>query len=372
MYTNTDMKLSTHPKELLEICNALIRIPTKHPSFTFLDKFLLLSDGATITVRASNLSISTEMSTFATVDEPGKVLIEPILLVSALSGIPDTVSVVSFELIENELLVKATGIEVSLPTYNAEDFPIVPNVEGVITAVMRGSELAEGVKKVHVAAATTDIKPELASVFLNFNNGSCTAVATDGFRLAESVVAVGTLKTDVGIMIPAKFGLDIAKIVSGYDAIELVVVEDLLKVQFSAGVLVVRLVNGNYPDYKQIIPSGSLTDITVLKEDVVRACRTVSGFTDQFTKIDVTAKPESGELIVSVPRSEKGAGLVTLHATVVGDEISMRMSAKNILDALSGIDDSSITLKFNGPSRPVVVTGFHNKQTTMLMMPMSR
>lgn len=365
------MNTSVHPRELLEICNRIGKIPTKHPSFTFLDKLLIITEGNTCTMRASNMTLAVECSTFATVDEPGKVLVDPVQLQNALSGIPETVSAVHLYTTGNELFVKALGIEISLPTYHHEDFPVLPIVEGQLVGAVSGSVFSQAIKKVSFAASHSDIKPELSAVYVQIGSGQLVTVATDGFRLAEYTDTFDT-KSEHQFLVAAKYVGDIARLVDGDSLIEIRIDGTLASITSAQMTMVIRLVSGNYPDYRQIIPKESITTVTALKDDVLRSCRVVSGFTDQFTKIDVTVNVATAELTIHAPRSEKGSGLVTIPAAVTGEDVTIRMSAKNILDALTIIDDTSVAITFNGSSKPVIATGFHSHKSVILMMPMGR
>jgi DNA polymerase III subunit beta len=365
------MKLTTHPKELSGIINGVSRIPTKHPSFTWLERIALVAEGSTIAVRASNLGLSAELSSFADVADSGVVLVDAQQIQMALQGISDSVSSVSLEQVENELVVTAKGVLVTIPIYASTDMPVVPVAGDTVIAKLSGALLSEVVRHTVFAASASDIKPELASNYLQFGQGELVGVATDGFRLAEYRVATES-SSDYSCMVPARYATEIARIVDIPDSIVITGGADMIHIQLPAGVIAVRTTNGTYPDYKQIIPNEATSEVVVLREDLQRACRVATNFTDQFTKIDVSLYPEKGEMIVQVPRSERGSGMVTLSGTVTGEEITVRMSAKNVLDALGVVSDASISLRFNGASRPVVCQGFHDKQALMLMMPMSR
>jgi DNA polymerase-3 subunit beta len=365
------MKASVHPKELLELCNRLIKIPTKHPSFTFLDKILILVEGSTCSVRVTNMVISAELSTFATVEESGAILLDPALFTGILAGIPDSVSAVSLVAEGNELHVRSVGMDVTLPVFLSDDFPAVSVFDGTLIAAIPGSVFSDSVRKVAFAASTSDIKPELASVFVQFRDNQLVTVATDGFRLAEYSVGID-YKQEQTFLLSAKQVLDITKVIDIPGVVEITISDTMIRFQSPDMVAVMRLVVGNYPDYRQIIPRDTETTCTVLKDDVVRACKTVTGFTDQFTKIDVTVNPITSEFTIHAPRTEKGSGMVTISGAISGSDITIRMSAKNIIDALQTMSDTSVTFVFNGQSKPVVCTGYHSQDMVTLMMPMSR
>lgn len=365
------MKCSTHPKELLELLSLVSKIPLKHPSFVFLDKVLILAESGTLTLRVSNLSLSAELSTFATVEEEGKILVEPFALLSVIQNIPDTANSVQFSVVDGELTISSTGVDVQLPLFSTEDVPFIPLVEEGEKIPVNGTDFATALRNVSFSASNTDIKPELASVFVQFKNGECITVATDGYRLAEYTLSVNTGVTEHSFMVPARLVSDIVRLV---DKKELMLQNsnDLLSFTFEGGLVVVRTVTGNYPDYRQIIPQEFTTEATLLKEDIIRASKLLTSFTDQFTKIDVSCDKEQGTISFSSPRSGKGAGIVSISAQVSGEDVTVRMSAKNILDALAVISDQSIIMRFNGTSRPITCRGFHDTHCLTLMMPMSR
>jgi DNA polymerase-3 subunit beta len=365
------MKCSTHPKELQELVSLLSKIPLKHPSFAFLDKILLLAESGTLTLRVSNLSLSSELSTFATVEQEGKVLVDPFALLAVIQNIPDNANSVELALVENELLISSVGVDVQLPTFSTEDVPYIPIVEDGVKVSVNGSDLTTALRSVSFSASNTDIKPELASVFVQFRNSECVTVATDGYRLAEYTVATSGITQDLSFMIPAKLVSDLIRLLDRKE-LTLQNKDDLLAFTFEGGLVVVRTISGNYPDYRQIIPQEFTTEATLLKEDIMRASKLLTSFTDQFTKIDVSCDKEQGTISFSSPRSGKGAGIVSISAQVSGEDVTVRMSAKNILDALNVISDQSVIMRFNGAQRPITCRGFHDTHCLTLMMPMSR
>ena len=168
-------------------------------------------------------------------------------------------------------------------------------------------DFLEGVRSVWYAASVSSMKPELSSVFLTHNEDEVVFVATDSFRLAEKKIRVKKLQKFSDILIPVKNIIDIIKILDGLgDEVLVQISEDQIALQLEGVYITSRLVEGNFPDYKQIIPKETKTTIKILKQDLLSGLKTANIFSDRFNKITFHIEPQNKKLSLKTKNSDVG------------------------------------------------------------------
>jgi DNA polymerase-3 subunit beta len=133
-----------------------------------------------------------------------------------------------------------------------------------------------------------------------------------------------------------------------------------------------RVIDGVFPDYKQIIPKQSSTEVVVLKQDLIDGLKVSHIFSDKFNQITITVDPKTKEFSLKTKNSDVGENTHNLDATIEGDSLTINFNQKYIVDCFQSIESDSISLLFNGLNRPMVIHPATDKSFTYLVMPMNR
>jgi DNA polymerase-3 subunit beta len=136
--------------------------------------------------------------------------------------------------------------------------------------------------------------------------------------------------------------------------------------------LVSRLVDGNYPDYRQIIPADSTTQVIVLRQDFIHALQTVTLFSDKFTQMDMTIDNEAKTCTCFSEQADVGRAQAVIKVQTTGESITLRYNARYLLDCLQVISSDSITLECTTPQRPMIVRPAGDQDFMYLIMPLHR
>ena len=233
-------------------------------------------------------------------------------------------------------------------------------------------DFLEGVRSVWYAASVSSMKPELSSVFLTHNEDEVVFVATDSFRLAEKKIRVKKLQKFSDILIPVKNIIDIIKILDGLgDEVLVQISEDQIALQLEGVYITSRLVEGNFPDYKQIIPKETKTTIKILKQDLLSGLKTANIFSDRFNKITFHIEPQNKKLSLKTKNSDVGENTTIINASLSGDDIVMNFNNKYIIDSLQSIPSDSVKLTFSGDSKPMIIQRSTDQSFLYLAMPMN-
>lgn len=364
------MKVTVARDRFLEKLARAERVVGKNPSLPVLGCVLLEANGKQLTVRATNLDVGFEGSVAAQVESEGTVAVPGGTLASYVQGLGFEAKL-TLELSGGNLHVTGDRSDTTVKAVPHDDFPVLPRLAGSPFTV-ESNDLAVGLKSVAYAAAASTMKPELASVYVYGEGDHLVFAATDSFRLAEKKVSVRGAGDFSPVLIPAR---NVAEVIRVFDAARepVEIRSDKSQIAFtgSAGYLASRVVDGTFPDYRQIIPRSYKTEVICLKQDALAALKLSTVFADKFNQVTVTADP-AGVLAVETKSAERGESRTTLPSTVRGEEVQLSFNQRYLSDCFSSIDSESIRFRFDGVGRPLVVCGVSDPSFTYLVMPISR
>jgi DNA polymerase-3 subunit beta len=229
------------------------------------------------------------------------------------------------------------------------------------------------------AAATDESRPILTGVLAQFHQGGLTLAAADGFRLAVTSADVGVdLDETTNVIIPARALSELNRISADQeDPIELVITPKRNQVLFhlSNTDLVSQLIEGNFPDYNQIIPKSHSTRAIINTQDLLKAVKVAFLFArDAANIIRFKIVPGSeltpGQIIVTGTSAEFGDNVSELDATIEGDEVEIAFNARYMIDALSVVGTPEVALETSTPSSPGVLRPVDGSDFLCVIMPM--
>jgi len=366
------MRIECKRDDLVAKLELVAKVASRNASLPVLQCVLITATADEIELRTTNLELGLRVVVPGKVVEPGSVAIPAATFLSTVSLLQRPI--VSLVVEEGVVTVGSEGSVTKIKTFPADDFPSMPAVSSSAQKV-GGGLLALGLKSVAFAVSQSNIKPELGSVCVRQKEAhSLTFVATDSFRLAEKTVGAESVVLEGSLLIPGKNAAEIVRVleVVGEDP-ELSYTENQLSLSFPSGVqLVSRLVEGNFPDYEQIIPKEYQTHATVLVSDVLHALKKTNIFTNKFYQVAVGVDAEGGRLTLASENTDAGGTKEGLPATIEGTSLTLSFNQHYLHDPLTHLPDESTILSFAGIGRPMVMRGVHDKQFRYLVMPMNK
>lgn len=347
------------------------KITGKNLSLPILSSILLIASGKSLKLRATNLSLGVEIEIPAKIEKEGVVAIPG----STLAGIFSNVFQNENIHIEDEngnLLIKTKKNRIKLKGQIHDDFPTIPLVEGKSFEI-ESKKLIDGIKSVYYSSSSSDIKPEISSVYIYSNDDNLVFVSTDSFRLAEKKIKIRGIEEIPGILIPFKNIPEILRIFGDIQGI-IKVCFNKNQISFSSEniYLTSRIIDGVFPDYRQIIPKDFTVDAVVLKQDLLNALKLSNIFSDKFNQINLLINPKEKVFELSSQNNDVGENKTYLDAAIKGEEASLGFNYKYFLDCFQSINTDSISIKINHPSKPMVISGSSDNSFTYLIMPMNR
>lgn len=343
----------------------------KNMTLPALSSVLIIGNDEGIKMRATNLETGIDWNIQGVCTSQGVVAV-PALLLQQIAGSLSQEGSIELEQVGDTLLLKGGTGKSSIKTVPYEDFPSIPFPENPEnTIVISGTVLKNLFSSIATCASPSTVRPELASIYLSIEGGQLTVVATDSFRLAEKKVSIPNKGTQGKILIPAKNALDIAQALS--DA-EVTISFDEHQCSFTTdqGVVVSRLTNSIYPDYRQIIPKESVVEVVVLRKDFENALKRTAIFSDMFQKVRLGFDPKKNQISLFAKNSDIGESSETLSARVSGDALELSFNHRYLTAFLSLTNAESISLIAAGVGRPLRIIGVGDASLLYLVSPMNQ
>ncbi len=375
------MRVSCLQENLQRALGRVGRAVASRTSLPVLSNVLISTDDGRLRIAATNLEIGVTTWIEADIQEEGRITIDARLLGEFVNTLP--AGGVDLEVDPNRLslTVRAGRDEASINGIDAEDFPVIPSVSDEGFGVeIDAQKLREMISLVEFAAASDDSRPVLAGVLTRFEGSSVTLAAADGFRMA---VNEGEITTPVAertdLIVPARSYRELARIIGDVDGvIRLAVTPN--RSQIMARVddteWVSRLIDGTFPDVRQIVPRDFATRVDLSRDVLLNAVRRASYFArDNNDVIRMVVSPGEDDLTpgnveVSANAAERGNSHSFVDASVTGGEVQVAFNSRYLADVLSVLKHGQVMLGLNGPTQAGIIRPSGGDTYTHVIMPM--
>ncbi|MFA6519344.1 MAG: DNA polymerase III subunit beta [Candidatus Paceibacterota bacterium] len=366
------MNISIEKKEFSEAVHIASRFAErKSGTLPVLSSILILAGDDGIKMRATNLETGIDLKIKGEVKSNGVVAIPAVVLQQIASSLTQEGNITLEHTGDIVSLVSGTG-KSSIKTVPYDDFPSIPFPENPKNRiVLPGVLLRTLFTTVASCASTSTVRPELSSIYLSIEGGVLTAVATDSFRLAEKKIPLSNKGTQGKFLIPAKNAMEIAQALPDDDII-MSFDEHQCAFVGNTGMLVSRLTNATYPDYRQIIPKESIVEAVVLRKDFETALKRTTVFSDAFQKVRVSFDPKKKTLSLFAKNTDIGESTETLPAQISGSDLDISFNHRYLSAVLALTSAESISILAAGIGRPLIIKGVGDTSLLYLVSPMNQ
>lgn len=366
------MKTISTIQKISQAVSRVQKISSKNVSLPVLENILLVAESNTLTFRATNLHVGVEASLSVKTESEGVVAVNLTVFSNIINNLKGE-GKITLETKESTLTIETEDSQMEIKIFAHDDFPTLPRPEEEDCFTLPIQEFTEGLRSVMYSASQSDIKPEISSVYIYAKGSQLCFVATDSFRLAEKKISISQVEDFPGIIVPIKNVQECIKVFSGDEgSVKVYVQKNQLSIQSSFTYFTTRLVDGNYPDYQQIIPDSFETEAVVLKDELIQTLRLVNVFSNSFNQVSITIVSEKGALRISSRNTDIGENNSSLDAAVNGENQDLFVNHKYISDMLSSVAADSISFSVVGKNKPFVIKGVGDESFLYLIMPMNR
>jgi len=365
------MKLECSVEKIKNAISLTERITGGNLTLPVLNSILFIASGKTLKLRSTNLSLGIEVEIPAKIEQEGVVAIPGVALSNTFSNIVGIDSVV-LEGDNGNLTVKTKKSKMRFKGAAHEDFPTIPLVDGESFEI-EGKKLVEGIKSVYYSSSLTDIKPEISSVYIYKDENNLVFVSTDSFRLAEKKIKIKKDFELPGILIPYKNIPEIIRVFSDVGG-DILVNFNKNQISFSASsvYLTSRVVNGVFPDYRQIIPKTFTTEAVLLKQDLLNALKLSNTFSDKFNQLNLKINIKDKFFELDSENTNIGENKTQIDAALSGVDVELSFNYKYFLDCFPSLSTDSVSICLNDGGKPIVIQPVSDSSFTYLIMPMNK
>jgi DNA polymerase III subunit beta len=266
---------------------------------------------------------------------------------------------------ENVVHVTCGPSSATLNTYAAEDFPRLPDLDAVGTFTVGRDSLLDTVSRVARSASRDESRPVLTGILVRFETGKLVMAATDSYRLSVKETPLEGEAPDLEAIIPARALGELARIAQGGDTIELGVHENQVVFATGDAWLTTRRIDGQFPNYKQLLPEGFEHEVTLPRGEILDVVRRVGVMVQRTSPIQL--RFAEGELTVFARTQDVGEAKESLPVQFAGDPLEIGFNADFLREGIESIAADEIQFRLISPLRPAVIQGGEDDPTYLIM-----
>jgi DNA polymerase III subunit beta len=349
------LKVTCSRDELTRALGIVSRGVSTRTTVQILAGILLHASGGKLDLAATDMELSLRTSLEAQVAADGSVVVPGRLLLELARLLPDTEVSIEHKLEEAAVEVRSGAATYRLHTYNAEDFPRLPEAEAADRHEVDRETLLETVARVSRSASRDESRPVLTGVLMRFEPGRLVMAATDSYRLSVKETPTEGSVPELEAIVPARALGELTRIAQAGDGIELGVHEN--QVVFSTGdaLLTTRRIDGQFPNYKQLVPETFDHELSLPREELLDVVRRVAVMAQRNSPLRL--RFADGELTVSAQTQDVGEGRESLPVSFSGEPLEIGFNAEFLRDGIESVGGEQLRLKLISPLRPAVLQG---------------
>ena len=345
------------------------RIISSSNTLPILNNLLIKTENGSMKIFSTNLEVAVVTQVRCKVEEEGGVTVANKTILELVGNMPN--KNITLQNQNSELKIDTDNYHTKIKTLPTEEFPLIPTVDNGESLSIDPQELKTAIEQVVFAASTNQTQPEISGVLFSINENKLKIVATDRYRLAEKTIPLKTpTTTSRDIIIPQKTAHELAKIIGNQNtAVDLVFNETQASMNSGDTLIISRLVDGQYPDYRQIIPTNFNTTAITEKQALINALRAAGVFSQSTNSVKLKLSPQTQQLVITTEAAELGDSVVELPAVVEGEEGEIIFNFRYVLDCLAAMPGEKVIIKTINDSSPVLVVPEKNNDYLYLVMP---
>jgi DNA polymerase-3 subunit beta len=380
------MKLSCLQENLSKGLGIVGRAVATRTTLPIANNVLLATEQSRLKLSATNLEIAISCWLGAMVEEDGATTVPARLLTEFVNSLPsDTIAI---KLVDHNLELKCARFQAHISGLDAEDFPPIPQVTDSATIQIEPEALRLAINQVVFATASEDTRPVLTGVCTEIEGDTLTMAAADGFRLAvHKAPLAAPMEERVEVIIPGRSLLELGRLLADQqEPVEIAISPNKSQVLFrlksvpigsSTGEveMVSQLLQGTFPNYRQLIPQSRSTRAVASTSEFLRATKTASIFARDgsgIVRLQVTPgeEPAPGKISISARSEQIGENLGEIDAQVDGEPAKIAFNGRYVVDVLNVVQEGQIALETTTPSSPGVILPVGSDRYVHIIMPM--
>jgi DNA polymerase III subunit beta len=365
------MKLTVPRKDLYEGLQIVSRAVSTQTTLPVLKNVLIEPGTDAIKLAATDLELGVEVLVPAKVQEGGSLTVPAKTFAEIIAALPEAdVSLAADD--KDGLLICCRRSDYRIHGLTAEDFPALPEVGGSVAIQLPQRLMKDMIRQTALAASDDDTRPILTGICLVLQDGKLRLAATDTHRLAVRTAQVTEASGDTTVIVPVRAMNELMRVLSDDEEAVLQVRVDQNQILFRTErvTLVSRLIEGQFPRYERVIPTGYTRRLTIQRDELQSSLRRARIVARDAAAKDRVVFEASGENLIITAEGDEGRAHEEFEIAREGDEISIAFNVNYVLEVLGVLDTEGIFLELTEPLSPALVRPVEGDDYLMVIMPM--
>jgi DNA polymerase-3 subunit beta len=348
------MEITVTQENLNRALSAVGRVASTKTQLPILSNILLRTDKNRLLVAATNLEIASTQYIGAKIIKPGAITIPARLMSEFISSLPK--ESIELKVVNDNLHIKCGNYTSTINGFIADEFPELPtiNESSSIQYSLKIEDFKHAVSQTIINTSNDSTRPVLTGVYWNSFEGQLYLAATDGYRLSERLLV--ETKSEVSAIIPTQTLTEVLRNINDEsNEIDILFDETQVRFRINNAEIISRLIDGNFPNYRQLIPTSSETTVVLNKADFIRITKIAGLFArESGGSVTVTADKDKNTLSVQSIASQFGENKSDAEAKVTSDG-HITLNSRYLSEALSVIDGDEVEFSFSGKIAPCIL-----------------
>ena len=361
------MKFNISKTDFLNALNITAKGRSGRSTLPILAGVYIQAQEGSVTLQTTDLETSVRVSVAALVEEQGETVVPGKLISELVKSLPE--AAVACSLADEQFMVECLSSRFSMKTMPAKDFPAFPEVEAQERIEIPAARAMDIVKKVSKAVSRDESHIILTGINVVAENGSISMVATDSYRLAIGEASIGEKEGIFQLVIPGNVLDDVCRLLGKDDILEIGYNDNQILFKFGQSTFVTRKLEGNYPNYKQIIPKEKTVAAVVETKVLLDAIKRVSVMAQEYMQIRLELSPELQQIVISAKVADVGGAREVVDAQIDGEPIIIGFNYQYLMDGLNAVSTEEVLFEANSPLKPGVLKSVGEEKFFYLSMP---
>ena len=366
------MKIVCYKDKIIKALNSVVKGVASKTTMPILEGILIQTNDNEIKLTTYDLEIGIEYIMECEVKEQGSTVVKAIMFSEIIRKLPDTEIYITLNY-KNLLEIECEGSLYKLATMNPEEFPELPKIEIENSIEVDQNVLKNMIRKTIFAVSSEESRPIFTGCLFEIENNKLTLVAVDGFRLALRSIYLNKQSNNFKAVIPGKTLNEVNKIISdAFEPVKIGVSKNQALFEMDNCKVVTRILDGEFLNYKNVIPSNWETRIKVSKNSIQNSFERVSlisaSAVEKEKKYPVKVQVDIGKVTISCT-NQTGDAKEELYVSTEGKNLEAGFNPKYFLDSLKAIDDEEVYVEFGSSISPCLIKSIENNDYTYMILP---
>lgn len=365
------MKFSINKTELQNALAIVMKGVTTRSTLPVLSGILLVAEQDSLSLRSSDLQLSIQIQVPALIEEEGNTVVPGKLFSDIVKSLPD--AAINFTSEEGQASLTCDTSAFSLRTLNPQDFPGFPSVSPTQTIKLPFDMFSKMVRRVSDVVSRDESRAVLTGVLIETEGAKLRMVATDSYRLALTELEIDSEvydgEQDFQAVIAGTFLKDVANLTSASGVISIGLAENQIIVEADNTVFINRRIEGQYPNYRQLLPDDYSTRAKFPVDMLNSAIKRASILSSSTAPVKFTLEPDVNLVQITVNSQEVGSVQESIDCPVEGEQAEIAFNTSYVQNCLSSIKDEEIYFDIQGSLKPGIFRSLGDDVYLYLIMP---